>query len=100
MRTSIKDIYGKDPTAPAASSPILCGACNKPTLKPTTVLFGARLGIGLILTPTLTLALALALTIALALTLALTLTRCGLTGQAEAVAHAKASGHTNFSEFK
>ena len=24
----------------------------------------------------------------------------GLTGQAEAVAHAKASGHTNFSEFK
>jgi len=26
--------------------------------------------------------------------------QCGLTGQAEAVAHAKASGHTNFSEFK
>ena len=24
----------------------------------------------------------------------------GLTGQAEAVAHAKASGHTNFAEFK
>ena len=43
MRTNIKDIYGKDPAAPAESSPIVCGACGKPTLKPTTVLFGASL---------------------------------------------------------
>ena len=58
------------------------------------------LTLALALALALTLALTLTLTLALALTLALTLTRCGLTGQAEAVAHAKASGHTNFSEFK
>ena len=37
VRTSIKDIYGQDPAAPAESSPIACAACGRPTLKPTTV---------------------------------------------------------------
>ena len=43
VRTHIKDIYGQDPAAPAESSPIVCGACGKPAVKPTTVLFGASL---------------------------------------------------------
>ena len=43
VRTSIKDIYGRDPAAPASSCAILCVACGQPTVKPTTVLFGASL---------------------------------------------------------
>lgn len=43
VRSRIKDIYQVEPGAPAESSPIKCAACNKPTVKPTTVLFGASL---------------------------------------------------------
>jgi len=43
VRTKIKDIYGTDPEAPAESSNILCPSCNRPTLKPSTVLFGSAL---------------------------------------------------------
>ena len=43
VRTSIKDIYGVDDSAPADSSEMLCEACRRPLLKPTTVLFGASL---------------------------------------------------------
>ncbi|KAJ8613023.1 hypothetical protein CTAYLR_004047 [Chrysophaeum taylorii] len=43
VRANIKDIYGVDPEAPAVSTNIRCGACGKPTVKPTTVLFGASL---------------------------------------------------------
>ena len=43
VRTSIKDIYGRDPPALASSCAILCVACGQPTVKPTTVLFGASL---------------------------------------------------------
>eukprot|EP00656_Telonema_subtile_P031434 TRINITY_DN343_c0_g1_i5.p1 TRINITY_DN343_c0_g1~~TRINITY_DN343_c0_g1_i5.p1 ORF type:complete len:282 (-),score=36.72 TRINITY_DN343_c0_g1_i5:30-875(-) len=43
VQTSIKDIYGVDPDAPAESTPIVCPECNKPGVKPTTVLFGRSL---------------------------------------------------------
>ena len=43
VRTSIKDIYGVDDSAPAESSEMLCASCQRPLLKPTTVLFGASL---------------------------------------------------------
>ena len=43
VRNSIKDIYGVDDSAPAESSEMLCDACRRPLLKPTTVLFGASL---------------------------------------------------------
>eukprot|EP00041_Stephanoeca_diplocostata_P023772 m.591408 g.591408 ORF g.591408 m.591408 type:complete len:413 (-) comp22378_c0_seq16:753-1991(-) len=43
VRANIKDIYGHDASAPAASSPIPCPACNRATLKPNTVLFGSPL---------------------------------------------------------
>ena len=43
VRSSIKDIYGVDDSAPAESSEMLCDACRRPLLKPTTVLFGASL---------------------------------------------------------
>ena len=43
MRTNIKDIYGEDAAAPSESTPIKCGKCGRPTVKPTTVLFGASL---------------------------------------------------------
>lgn len=43
VRTKIKDIYKVDSTAPEESSPILCPSCQKPLVKPTTVLFGRSL---------------------------------------------------------
>ena len=43
VRASVKDIYATDTAAPAESSNILCGKCGKPTVKPTTVLFGGSL---------------------------------------------------------
>mmetsp|Transcript_22552 Transcript_22552/g.58389 ORF Transcript_22552/g.58389 Transcript_22552/m.58389 type:complete len:442 (-) Transcript_22552:3609-4934(-) len=43
VQSNIKDIYRKDAEAPSESSPILCEKCGKPTVKPTTVLFGAGL---------------------------------------------------------
>uniref|UniRef100_A0A7S0B694 Deacetylase sirtuin-type domain-containing protein n=1 Tax=Pyrodinium bahamense TaxID=73915 RepID=A0A7S0B694_9DINO len=43
VRMKIKDIYGLDPEAPKESSNIFCPKCSGPTLKPTTVLFGASL---------------------------------------------------------
>lgn len=43
VKCCIKDIYGQDKTAPKQSSPIVCKCCNKPTVKPSTVLFGASL---------------------------------------------------------
>ena len=43
VRANIKDIYGVDPAAPKASKNLHCDRCGKPTLKPTTVLFGASL---------------------------------------------------------
>lgn len=43
VRSHIKDIYGIDAEAPAHSQPINCAKCDRPTLKPTTVLFGASL---------------------------------------------------------
>jgi len=39
IRTNIKDITNEDVNAPRASTPILCLACNEPTVKPTIVLF-------------------------------------------------------------
>ena len=43
VRASIKDLYGIDEAAPAESRPIPCGACARPLVKPTTVLFGSNL---------------------------------------------------------
>ena len=43
VRSNIKDIYKVDALAPATSSPIPCPACQKPLVKPTTVLFGRSL---------------------------------------------------------
>eukprot|EP00977_Amphora_coffeiformis_P013278 scaffold3421_cov181-Amphora_coffeaeformis.AAC.18 len=43
VRTKIKDIYKVDTTAPTESSPILCPNCQRPLVKPTTVLFGRSL---------------------------------------------------------
>ena len=40
---SIKDIYNVDDAAPPESTPIACASCSKPTVKPTTVLFGSEL---------------------------------------------------------
>jgi NAD-dependent deacetylase sirtuin 2 len=39
----IKDIYNVDADAPKDSSPILCRSCQKPLVKPSTVLFGRSL---------------------------------------------------------
>ncbi len=43
VKRCIKDIYGQDPDAPKESTPILCQSCKKPTVKPSTVLFGSKL---------------------------------------------------------
>ena len=43
VQSHIKDIYGTDPQAPMASSPVVCDKCGRPTVKPTTVLYGASL---------------------------------------------------------
>ena len=50
VQTQIKDIYHQDDNdndngnaAPVESSPILCDQCQKPLVKPTTVLFGRNL---------------------------------------------------------
>jgi len=43
VRCNIKDIYGLDPNAPRNSSPILCLHCQKPGVKPATVLYGRSL---------------------------------------------------------
>lgn len=43
VRANIKDINGVDANAPSESSEMLCDACRRPLLKPTTVLFGASL---------------------------------------------------------
>jgi NAD-dependent deacetylase sirtuin 2 len=40
---SIKDIYNIDADAPKDSSAILCRSCQKPLVKPSTVLFGRSL---------------------------------------------------------
>ena len=45
VRTKIKDVYKVDSTAPKESSPINCPMCQKPLVKPTTVLFGRSLPI-------------------------------------------------------
>jgi NAD-dependent SIR2 family protein deacetylase len=43
VKTHIKDITGRDPTAPTKSRPILCPSCKSPTVKPSIVLFRSRL---------------------------------------------------------
>ena len=43
VRTNVKDIYKTDPSAPAESSNINCPRCNRPLVKPNTVLFGSSL---------------------------------------------------------
>ena len=43
VKRNIKDIYGIDEAAPALSKQITCGACKRPLVKPTTVLFGSSL---------------------------------------------------------
>lgn len=43
VQAKIKDIYGRDPLAPAESSNIACAECGQNQLKPSTVLFGGRL---------------------------------------------------------
>lgn len=43
VKSKIKDIYKIDPDAPKESSPIKCTNCNKPLVKPRTVLFGGSL---------------------------------------------------------
>jgi NAD-dependent SIR2 family protein deacetylase len=43
VRSHIKDIYGVDGTAPEKSTPILCRSCNRPLVKPATVLYGRNL---------------------------------------------------------
>ena len=43
VRANIKDIYGVDPTAPAASTSILCPFCRQPAVKPATVLYGGAM---------------------------------------------------------
>lgn len=42
VKTNIKDIYNPD-NGPKESTPILCDKCNKPLVKPSTVLFGRSL---------------------------------------------------------
>lgn len=43
VRTNIKDIYNVDAKAPSKSKPIICSHCQKPLVKPKTVLFGRPL---------------------------------------------------------
>ncbi len=43
VQYQIKDILGKDPTAPAESTPIVCESCGAGTVKPSIVLFRSRL---------------------------------------------------------
>jgi NAD-dependent SIR2 family protein deacetylase len=43
IRSNIKDISGKDDTAPLTSTPIMCKSCSKFTVKPTVVLFHSPL---------------------------------------------------------
>lgn len=43
VRTNIKDIYKQDNDAPKESVPILCNKCERPLVKPKTVLFGRSL---------------------------------------------------------
>jgi len=43
LKSSIKDIYGQDKDAPPRSTPIICKACGRATVKPETVMFGASL---------------------------------------------------------
>jgi hypothetical protein len=43
VRCNIKDIYKTDPSAPAESTLILCAACQRPGVKPATILYGCNL---------------------------------------------------------
>mmetsp|Transcript_11709 Transcript_11709/g.28058 ORF Transcript_11709/g.28058 Transcript_11709/m.28058 type:complete len:575 (+) Transcript_11709:132-1856(+) len=43
VKSQIKDITGRDPTAPAESSPIKCQSCDHPTVKPSIILFRSPL---------------------------------------------------------
>ena len=43
LRTNIKDIYGRDTSAPTKSNPIPCLHCGSPHVKPATVLYGRNL---------------------------------------------------------
>mmetsp|Transcript_21292 Transcript_21292/g.50363 ORF Transcript_21292/g.50363 Transcript_21292/m.50363 type:complete len:336 (+) Transcript_21292:3681-4688(+) len=43
VRTQIKDILGRDASAPEKSTPIVCQSCGAPTVKPSIVLFRSRL---------------------------------------------------------
>lgn len=43
VRTNIKDIYDADSAAPTESKPIICPNCQRPLVKPKTVLFGRSL---------------------------------------------------------
>ena len=43
VKTNIKDLYGVDSNAPEKSSHILCNQCQKPLVKPNTVLYGRSL---------------------------------------------------------
>lgn len=43
IRHQVKDILGKDPTAPERSTPIVCPSCGAGTVKPSIVLFRSRL---------------------------------------------------------
>ena len=43
VRSKIKDIYCMDDDAPKQSTEIICPACNRPLVKPNTVLYGRSL---------------------------------------------------------
>ena len=43
VRTQIKDLSGKDPSAPQESRPIICSNCGRNTMKPDIVLFRSSL---------------------------------------------------------
>jgi len=43
VKSQIKDITGRDPSAPAHSTPIVCESCGAATVKPSIVLFRSRL---------------------------------------------------------
>jgi NAD+-dependent protein deacetylase sirtuin 2 len=43
VQSNIKDIYLNDDRAPKESTPIVCQSCQKPLVKPETVLFGRSL---------------------------------------------------------
>ena len=43
LKRQIKDITGRDPTAPTESTPIKCQSCDHPTVKPSIVLFRSPL---------------------------------------------------------